>query len=462
MRKIVIRRLQTRMPASNLENREIVEDIDYYTRMAEKISPYPYMFTTKAKVDSISAVIKAHRSLTPTSFYEQFLTLQAAYNVAHMYSHIPQKQYDQYANNSGIFPVKITLGNDTVVALASQGIDESIKQGEKILKINGWDADSLFRGFYRYVGGLTEQKRSEVSRNCAFYLWLNNIHGPYHIESLNGSIKSTYTLRGYKPDRHPTKTENHVKTQGIDQFISYQVVNDSIAYIDFKGMSSTEHAKFNDFFATTFDDIRKRKINILFIDLRRNNGGNSSHGSKLIRYFAPKPFRMSASKQWLVSQEYKDNFLKMVPWYARIVAARMSGRKEYFKHPNGVFFEYKNETTLTEPREDLNRFTGQVYVIIGNRTFSSAIMTANAIQDYDLATLVGEPTGDAPNQLGEIVAIRLPNSKITCWLPSALFVRANGDHQDINPVIPDIKIKNIDNLPLSDIIRNVTARDRNN
>lgn len=163
---------------------------------------------------------------------------------------------------------------------------------------------------------------------------------------------------------------------------------------------------------------------------------------------------MAASKKWLVSQAYKDSFRKMMPWYARALAIKMTGLRAYYKHENDVF--YKNqETPLSEAKPNEDRFEGKVYVLIGNKTFSSAMMMANAIEDFDLATLVGEPTGDAPNHLGEIVVAKLPNSRISFQLPSALFVRASGDHKNIDPVIPDIFISGIDTMELSDIIKKV-------
>lgn len=101
IRKAVMKRVQTKMPDTNLDNRSIVEDVDYYTTIVEKISPYPYLFTTNAKVDSVASKIKLHQSLRPVAFYEQFLTLQGAYNVAHMSSSFPQKQFDTFLRKGG-------------------------------------------------------------------------------------------------------------------------------------------------------------------------------------------------------------------------------------------------------------------------------------------------------------------------------------------------------------------------
>jgi hypothetical protein len=145
----------------------------------------------------------------------------------------------------------------------------------------------------------------------------------------------------------------------------------------------------------------------------------------------------------MVSQEYKDNFKQMLPWYARSFAVEKSGLKDYFEHKNGELFDFAKEPkdTLTIPKSNDLRYKGIVWIIIGNGTFSSAMMTANAIEDFKLATLIGQPTAECPNDLGENVPVWLPHSNICCWVSSALFTRANGNSKDINPVLPNIYVE---------------------
>jgi hypothetical protein len=55
---------------------------------------------------------------------------------------------------------------------------------------------------------------------------------------------------------------------------------------------------------------------------------------------------------------------------------------------------------------------GQLFVIIGRRTFSAAQNTATYFERYTNATFVGEPTGSSPNMVGEETPFTLPYSKI--------------------------------------------------
>ena len=54
----------------------------------------------------------------------------------------------------------------------------------------------------------------------------------------------------------------------------------------------------------------------------------------------------------------------------------------------------------------------EVFVLIGRRTFSSALMNAIELDQQANAVLVGEPTGGRPNHFGEVRTLTLPNSQL--------------------------------------------------
>jgi hypothetical protein len=53
---------------------------------------------------------------------------------------------------------------------------------------------------------------------------------------------------------------------------------------------------------------------------------------------------------------------------------------------------------------------GHLYVLIGPKTYSSAVLNAIQFQQRTHALLAGEPTGSKPNHYGEIQTLTLPNS----------------------------------------------------
>lgn len=55
---------------------------------------------------------------------------------------------------------------------------------------------------------------------------------------------------------------------------------------------------------------------------------------------------------------------------------------------------------------------GRFFTIIGRDTFSAAMVFAVELENHTQVTFVGEPTGGAPNQYGEMLGFHLPNSNL--------------------------------------------------
>jgi len=83
---------------------------------------------------------------------------------------------------------------------------------------------------------------------------------------------------------------------------------------------------------------------------------------------------------------------------------------------------------------------GKVYVIIGRHTFSAAQNTTNWLKKWTDATFVGEPTGSSPNQFGDAVPVKLPNSGISPYASTVWWQDIDERSQD-KWVAPDIAIE---------------------
>jgi hypothetical protein len=79
---------------------------------------------------------------------------------------------------------------------------------------------------------------------------------------------------------------------------------------------------------------------------------------------------------------------------------------------------------------------GSVSVLIGSRTFSSAMMNAIELQERAGAILVGTPTGGRPNGYGETRSFILPNSGLRVQYSTRFFRNLPGN--DSSSLEPDI------------------------
>ncbi|MFO0980990.1 MAG: tetratricopeptide repeat protein [Planctomycetota bacterium] len=80
---------------------------------------------------------------------------------------------------------------------------------------------------------------------------------------------------------------------------------------------------------------------------------------------------------------------------------------------------------------------GRLFVIIGRRTYSAAENTATYFERYTNATFVGEPTGSSPNFVGEEAPVTLPYSKIMANV-SHLFWQSSTPQDQRMWLAPDV------------------------
>ena len=88
-------------------------------------------------------------------------------------------------------------------------------------------------------------------------------------------------------------------------------------------------------------------------------------------------------------------------------------------------------------RKKINR-PGHLFVLVGRRTFSSALVNALALQRRTEAVFIGEPTGQKPNAFGEVKRFKLPNSKIPVSYSTRYFKMVPGDPPSF---VPDVLVE---------------------
>lgn len=112
---------------------------------------------------------------------------------------------------------------------------------------------------------------------------------------------------------------------------------------------------------------------------------------------------------------------------------------------SGIFNPFLKEI---KNRESLNK-KGRLFVLIGRRTFSSAVLNAIQLKNQAAALYAGEPSGGKPNHFGEIKVFQLPNSKLPIQYSTKYFTIAREDTPSLIPDIP-VRIRFQDYLDKKD------------
>ncbi len=427
---------------------QIKDDINFLVKTVEHVHPNPYHAIKKEKftalTDSIISSLKENTTLSEA--WICFSKMMAAYNEGHSSIGYPAALQQQIQEGRiKIFPVLIKEFNgENLVVRYDLSADSVLKTSDLITHINGQSVGKLMTNLSTFYGGLPAWRNIQVLRDFAGQLVLHNIQAPYRISYTSGGVKKEIIIQPLSlPDLQLRATEirkQNTITTTQDPY-TFQRTAENIGYLNFRAM--TNLPLFALFLDSVFMAIKEKPVEGLIIDLRQNGGGNSMLGEKLIGYISDKPFRMGGGSKWKVSDEYKT----FIQEQAKTNAVYATGSfKRYLNKMTGDIISETEIRTYTAGNNPL-RYSGKICVLTGPNTFSSANMLSNAIKDYQLATIIGEATGEAPNDYGELYWNKLPNTGLSFYTCSKQFIRANGDAADPNPVLPDILIKqNPDNL----------------
>lgn len=187
-----------------------------------------------------------------------------------------------------------------------------------------------------------------------------------------------------------------------------------------------------------FKLIQDAGIQKLVIDVSNNEGGNSAVGGYLIASFYKKPYK-NYQCNWKRSAEYQKLYES---WGIK--------NELYANTPIGNIIHFDASTTT--PQEVLYPFNGKVTVVVGQHTFSSAILFATLIKDNKIAPIIGQiPTNGHPNHFGEMYNTKLPNTRIELRFGVKEWIRpaGKGKGQD-NQLVPDVLLSNAD---MSDVLK---------
>lgn len=411
---------------------DFVKDVEYLIQKQELLQVDAYKRIGKKqlknKVDSLIATLSDSipRKLAFTSI--NYFT--ALYNDGHVYVEDDKKVFQGF-NVSRILPLTISSDSlENIYVTKDFTNDNKIGSGAQIRSINGHSASVLFGETISLLGGLLNYRINENNKYFAYNLYLRGYKSPYIVNYIetNSVNEKCDTLEGipYGQLNKLTKIKRHAK-------YSFKLLENNIGYLDFRAMYGGA-ARFKTFLDSCFAEIKKYSVKGLIVDLRYNSGGDSELGYVLLSYLTDKRYRLSSGRDFKVSNEYQE-FMRSEKedW----------NKNEYDRYQNApvgkiLHFNYQIKNWLAS---NINRTQLKTCFLVGPGNFSSATMLADGAQNYKIATLIGQPTGAPANGSGEVYTLTLPNSGFIVSVPVSLDIRANGNKNDLGPILPDIYIR---------------------
>lgn len=430
---------------------QLNDDVTFLVKAVESVHPYMYHSISKSDyqklTDSVRRVL--HDGMTDRQAWPAMARLVGALGEGHSTFNEPDSLVSYLkAGERVLFPVIIKEFNGkNLIVRGDLSSENMLLPGDEITAINGIKVPKLVDELSSNTGGLKMYRSIDVCRNIVSYLALYHINAPYRISYLRNGKSEKAALNAIT---WPEFRAN-AKTRGKTFLAAANYPQQSLSYLDVRtaymaiNSLSAKPETFEVFLDSCFNQLQQKPAQKLVIDLRRNAGGNSRLGKMLLGYITNQPFRMTGGVRWKISQEYKNKIIQ---------EAGGKAPEDW-----GYYLNAANGTMLTDtsiaikaPESNPLQYKGRVYVLIGPHTFSSANMLANTIQDYHLATLVGEPSGEPANDYGEIITLKLPNTGFRFTTSSKQFIRANGNTKDNNPVLPQLRIADNPVTPQDEVL----------
>ena len=421
---------------------QVREDLDFVASTIESTHPDPWHSISKKNFyrlrDSLAASVR--HNIASENAYPLVARLCAALNEGHTHAWSTPLSKKIIDGRIPVFPVLLGSSSEKgFPVLADLTGDSALRAGDRIVAINGKGTAQLFPRFLPLYGGMEAWRRSRLQRDLVVLLPASGIQGPYTIRYVRNGRTAEVRRDALPYAEFKARREAWSKRNAAPKLPDYNFerLPGSIGLLNVNTMEGNPQPFF-EFLEATFRQLKEQPVKGLLIDLRRNGGGNSLFGWYLLNFITDKPLRMSGEVYWKVSPQVRD-------WYDGLDSAKRSGLDSakwaaYLAHKDGEVIVLPASPA---ERPDTNglRFEGPVGVLIGPHTFSSANMTAATISDYKLATLIGEPTGEPANDYGEVLYFDTPNARVNFGTSSKMFTRPNGDRNDNNPVLPDIRVK---------------------
>jgi hypothetical protein len=430
---------------------QLAEDVKYLVATVADVHPDMYHSISKASYSRLTDRVLAslHDGMTAKEAWPIMAGLIGALNEGHSVFNYPESLVDELkAGGNLLFPVLIREFNGTgFIVRLDASLEDKLKPGDAIISINGITIEKLMGKLGGYAGGLPQYKALDICRNLIVYLHLYGVNGPWHIRYLrNNHVDSAVVNPVSWADFRSNIAARAKDLPKIKPIADHQFdfLNTDKAYLALNTLTA-EPAVFKRFLDSCFTSIKNKQAKVLIIDLRKNGGGNSALAEMLLGYITDKPFRMAGGVKWKVSQEYKDQLNE------KLKGEGPQKMAYYFNAINGTTISNSGDRPDRPTFNDL-LFKGNVLVLIGPHTFSSANMLANTIQDYKLATLIGEPSGEPANDYGELIFLKLPNTGFTFTTSTKQFIRASGNTNDQHPVMPDFMVKDNPLTPADEVL----------
>jgi C-terminal processing protease CtpA/Prc len=406
---------------------ELRQDFLVMKDTLQKIHAGLYTYKTKAEIDHVfdSCYATIPDSMTVPEFFALTRFVLASIEDGHTNCRLPEHVLNDFMSNVKAFPAMVLFINNRAFIYCCKQ-NTNLAETE-IISIDNHSMDEITRQLFDYIcsdAGIQSRKNWEMPED--FQLLYNIVYGTknsYNIrcKRKTGEIKTARLQADLmknifctNPFPRPAKylqlmyTPDHIAVLTLKSF--------------FDGFLEQTGENFSKFLDSSFDDIKKKQIKKVLIDVRSNQGGNDGNGEVLYSYLTQKPFMYYASQE-TVTEKFSER-----------------------DHSN---------LKLQQPKE--NSFNGSVFILMNGRSFSGVAEFSSIVKTNNRGVFIGEECGGGyyGNTSGDEAMVVLPNTQIIVRVPMIKYTMAVKEIGNKNKgILPDYPFY----PTISDIIENTDGQ----
>ncbi|MCL5034473.1 MAG: S41 family peptidase [Bacteroidetes bacterium] len=451
------------------------QDLLYFSSQLQQTHPEPYRYVSKEWLDS-----ETDRLLNVFAHETSDVSFQIGLEklASHVHDSHTQVRVGDFSDKR-VYPIGILWLKDSLYVAAVEEGGDSTLVGSTVIALNGVPLSSVcgkLASYFSYDNfGWVRWKLIQPLRSPWYLKHEGIITSDTLLLTLNSprsGQRAVSLLPVLSPSLKYTYKSSEVTGRKKELYWYTIIPADSLCYMQFNTMFDRHLLSafgffqriplyfifvtkgigyFDSYVDKMLEEMHKRGVRTLVVDLRGNGGGSSILGDQLL-------YKLGVAD----SIRGFSTLVKISPLLRAVYPERVKEYERRFRERTGRIFlpdtlintdslyvgdstasdyfagiEDKHSDYYTKPAK--YPFKGQVYFITGEGTFSSASVLAATVKDNKLFTIVGQPTGQA-SHYGEVLILRLPNTGTYCTISCKKFLRPDRSLDNECAVLPDKEI----------------------
>lgn len=447
---------------------QIKEDVALIGKALQHIHPAVYKFTDSVSMQANLAVLEAEMLAQPDliTAYKAISKFTATIKCSHTFTN-PWNQWTRIKKAIFYQPDKLPftfkrLGMQLFIDKNASG-NKNLKSDLEILSINGVQVDAILTTLAQYVtadGSNYEKKLDRLSLTGSekfslfdiFYPIVFGSYDQFELELKNiqtGELFTEVVSATSKTNRTKILAERYddLETSLRDGW-SFVLIDDKTGILKIKSFAIQRNEfDWQAIIDNAFEELNRKEIPNLIIDLRENEGGQGEVGEYILERIIKQPFAAPGIQSSVRYLTIPESLRKNISTWDNF-PYNFTNKVDY-KVDDRYMLKQRYSVAGKTYKPKKNGYKGEVFLITDASNSSATHLMAAYAKKIERITLVGQETGG--NQLGTngsfIFFLRLPNTQIDLDIPA------------INMFVPPLSGKAVDGGIQPDVLVSKTIED---